>query len=130
VVSAFLYFSCIFPFGYLCLVAVKHDGKSVFATPDCHLITAASRAECLDHSAGFTRALRNAVSPLFLLAFGIWEIAIRELGPFLFQLALGDVPVAFDFECRHNFLKLLFSFRSAANMAAKVVSSPWAGSAG
>jgi len=30
------------------------------------------------------------------------EIAIREFGPLLLQLALGDVPVAFDFECRHN----------------------------
>jgi hypothetical protein len=30
------------------------------------------------------------------------EIIIREPGPFLFQLALGDVPVAFDFECGHN----------------------------
>jgi hypothetical protein len=30
------------------------------------------------------------------------EIVIRELGPLLFQLALGDVPVAFAFECIHN----------------------------
>jgi hypothetical protein len=30
------------------------------------------------------------------------EIVIRQLGPFLFQLALGDVPVAFDFECVHE----------------------------
>jgi hypothetical protein len=30
------------------------------------------------------------------------KIAICELGPFLFQLALGDVPVTFDFECSHN----------------------------
>jgi hypothetical protein len=30
------------------------------------------------------------------------EIAIRELGPLLLQLAFGDVPVAFDFECCHN----------------------------
>jgi hypothetical protein len=32
------------------------------------------------------------------------QIAIRERGPFLFQLAFGDVPVAFDFECSHNSL--------------------------
>jgi hypothetical protein len=30
------------------------------------------------------------------------EIVVRELRPFLFELALGDVPVAFDFECCHN----------------------------
>jgi len=29
-----------------------------------------------------------------VLAFGELEIVIRELGPLLFQLALGDVPVA------------------------------------
>jgi hypothetical protein len=29
------------------------------------------------------------------------EVVVRELGPFLFQQALGDVPVAFDFECGH-----------------------------
>jgi hypothetical protein len=32
------------------------------------------------------------------------QIVIRELGPFLFQLALGNVPVALDFECGHNCL--------------------------
>ena len=33
---------------------------------------------------------------------------IRELRPLLFQLAQGDVPVAFDFKCHHDFLLLLF----------------------
>jgi hypothetical protein len=37
------------------------------------------------------------------------EIAIRELGPLLFQLALGNVPVAFDFKFVHNTL-LCFVF--------------------
>jgi hypothetical protein len=31
------------------------------------------------------------------------EVVIRERGPFLFELALGDVPVAFDFEYCHRF---------------------------
>jgi hypothetical protein len=35
------------------------------------------------------------------------EIAISEFGPLLLQLALGDVPVAFNFECRHNFMLFL-----------------------
>jgi hypothetical protein len=55
-----------------------------------------------DRFAGFARAFLNPANQLFLLAFGELQIAIREFGPFLFQLALGDVPVAFDFECGHN----------------------------
>jgi hypothetical protein len=55
-----------------------------------------------DRCTGFARAFLNAANQFILLAFGVLKIAIRELGPFLFQLALGDVPVAFDFECGHN----------------------------
>jgi hypothetical protein len=43
-----------------------------------------------------------------VFAFGVLEIVIRELGPFLFQLALGDVPVAFDFQCGHDDLALFY----------------------
>jgi hypothetical protein len=72
------------------------------------LIAAAGGAGFLDRLfdrfAGFTGALLNAANQFFLLAFGKLEIVIRELGPLLFQLALGDVPVAFDFECGHNSL--------------------------
>jgi hypothetical protein len=56
----------------------------------------------LDRFAGFARALLNPADQFVLLAFDVLEIVIRELGPFLFQLALGDVPVAFNFECGHN----------------------------
>jgi hypothetical protein len=63
--------------------------------------------------AGFARALLNPANQFFLLAFDELQIAIRELGPFLFQLALGDVPVAFDFECSHNsLLFVIFRFDS------------------
>jgi hypothetical protein len=49
------------------------------------------------------------------------EIVIRELGPFLFQLAFGDVPVAFNFEFVHNnSFCILFLF--TANVTAKVFS--------
>jgi hypothetical protein len=67
-----------------------------------------------DRFAGFARALLNPANQFFLLAFGELEIAICELGPFLFQLAFGDVPVAFDFKCGHNSLvcDLLFRFDS------------------
>src|ERR1700693_3949882 len=51
---------------------------------------------------GFTSALLNPTQDLFDLAFGELKIVIRQLGPFLFQFALGDVPVAFDFECVHG----------------------------
>jgi hypothetical protein len=57
-----------------------------------------------DGFAGFAGAFLNPANQFFLLAFGELQIAIRELGPLLFQLALGDVPVAFDFECVHNSL--------------------------
>jgi len=70
------------------------------------LIAAAGGAGFLDRLfdrvAGFTRALLNPANQFFLLAFGVLEIVVRELGPFLFQLALGDVPIAFDFKCSHN----------------------------
>jgi hypothetical protein len=55
-----------------------------------------------DRFTGFAGTLLNPANQFFLLAFDVLEIVIRELGPFLFQLALGDVPVAFDFECSHN----------------------------
>jgi hypothetical protein len=63
-----------------------------------------------------------------VLAFGELEIVIRKLGPLLFQLALGDVPVAFDFEFVHNTL-FCFSFLFAANVTTKVFSQPsgWLG---
>src|ERR1035441_1364248 len=56
----------------------------------------------LNRFAGFPGALLNSANKLCLLAFGILEIVIRELGPLLFQLAFGYVPVAFDFKCVHN----------------------------
>jgi hypothetical protein len=55
-----------------------------------------------DRFPGFAGAFLNPAKQFFLLAFDELQIAIRELGPLLFQLALGDVPVAFDFECSHN----------------------------
>src|ERR1035441_7390281 len=65
----------------------------------------------LDRFTGFAGALLNAAQQFFLLAFGELEIVIRELGPLLLQLTLGDVPVAFDFKCAHSsFLLLLFVF--------------------
>jgi hypothetical protein len=88
--------------------AALRRGRRALARAADSLFAAAGGARFLDslfdRFAGFARALLNPANQFFLLAFGVLEIVIRELGPFLFQLALGDVPVAFDFECSHNSL--------------------------
>jgi hypothetical protein len=96
--------------------APDFDSFLQFARAVDNLFAAAGGAGFLDglfdRFAGFTRALLNPANQFFLHALGVLEIVIRELGPFLFQLALGNVPVAFDFECGHNSLvcDLFFSF--------------------
>ena len=57
--------------------------------------------------ASFTCALLNPPDQLFMFAFGVLKIVIRELGPLLFQLAFDDVPIALDFECRHSCLSFV-----------------------
>src|ERR1039457_6362511 len=74
-----------------------------------------------DRFPGFAGALLNPANKFFLLAFGESEIVIRELGPLLFQLPLGDVPVALNFEFIHNnSFCILFLF--TASVTAKVFS--------
>ena len=58
----------------------------------------------LDRFTGLSGDFLNPAQELFLLSLGILEIIVRELGPLLFQLALGDVPVAFDLECCYSVL--------------------------
>ena len=69
------------------------------------LFTAAGRAVFLDRLfdslTGFAGALLNAPQQLLLLAFHELEVVFSELGPLLFEFALGDVPVAFDFKFGH-----------------------------
>jgi hypothetical protein len=76
------------------------------SNPRGHLFATAGGAgfieRLFDRFAGFTRALLDPANQFFGLAFSELEIVIRKLGPFLFQLAFGDVPVAFDFECVHD----------------------------
>ena len=52
----------------------------------------------------FACAFLNASNKLIQLAFDELEVIISELGPLLFEVALDDVPVAFDFECCHKSL--------------------------
>jgi len=51
---------------------------------------------------GFAGAFLNAAQQFILPAFDELEIVIGECGPFLFEAAFDDVPVAFDFECCHR----------------------------
>src|ERR1017187_3887472 len=95
------------------------------SSPAIRLLAAAGGAGflegLLDRFAGFPGTLLNPADKLFLLAFGVLEIVIRELGPLLFQLALGDVPVTFSFEFVHNIcfvFCVLFLF--AASVTARV----------
>jgi len=90
------------------------SGIRASAASNIRLLAAAGGAgfleRLLNRFAGFPGTLLNPADKLFLLAFGVLEIVIRELGPLLFQLALGDVPVAFDFKCVHNNLFCIWFF--------------------
>jgi hypothetical protein len=106
--------------------ALDFDSRPELAHAAGCLVAAAGGAGFLDglfdRFAGFAGALLNPANQFVLFAFGVLEIAIRELGPFLFQLALGDVPVTFDFQCGHNISSVIcyFSFQFAADMTAKM----------
>jgi hypothetical protein len=54
------------------------------------------------HFPGFVGGFLNSANQLFLFAFGVTEVDLRELAPFLFQLVLGNITVPLDFECRHR----------------------------
>src|ERR1035438_5852663 len=102
-----------------------YSGIRASAASNIRLLTAAGGAgfleRLLNRFSGFPGALLNPANKFFLLAFGELEIVIRELGPLLFQLALGDVPVALNFEFIHNnSFCILFLF--TASVTAKVFS--------
>jgi len=110
-VSAYFYFSYIFLSCCLCLVAVN-----VFRHPaSCFKF----RDRIFDHFTGFAGAFLDPANQFILLAVGILEIVVSELRPFLFQLALGDVPVALYFECCHNGWSYFCLFLSAVNRRQK-----------
>jgi hypothetical protein len=99
------------------------------AVSHSRLLAAASGAgffdRFFDRFTGFTRALLNPANYFFLLSNGVLEIVIRELGPFLLQLAFGDVPVALNFECCHRiYWFAIFRFDLPPNVTAKVNSRP------
>jgi len=62
-----------------------------------------------DRFESFSGCLLNPAEQLITLAFDVLKVFIRELRPFLFEFAFGDVPVALDFEFCHRRLSLSFS---------------------
>jgi hypothetical protein len=64
--------------------------------------------------------LLNAPDQFVFLAFGELHRVVGELRKFLFQLALGDVPVSFGGKCGHIISRLIISF-----YAARLVALSW-----
>ena len=56
---------------------------------------------------GLPGALLDAAHQFVLLAVEELQVIIREIGPLLFQLTFGNVPVAFDFEFIHSVLSFV-----------------------
>jgi hypothetical protein len=56
----------------------------------------------------FASVLLKLTQQFLGLAFNILKTVVSELAAFLFQLAFGDVAVAFDFQCCHNILRFRF----------------------
>jgi hypothetical protein len=59
-------------------------------------------------------AFLNATDQFVFLAFGELQIVIRKLRKFLFQLALGNVPVSFGCKSAHIILVVMFLHASGA----------------
>jgi hypothetical protein len=59
-----------------------------------------------DSFAGFAGVLLNLAKQFLGLAFGALKLVVRELGALLFQFALDDVKIAFDFEFGHKIVVL------------------------
>jgi hypothetical protein len=76
---------------------------SVFATAAIFIHDAFDVRPCL---AG---TFLDATDQFIFLAFDKLQIIVRQFRKFLFQLALGNVPVSFDFEGAHKFYPLLCS---------------------
>lgn len=56
----------------------------------------------------FSGALLDAADEFISLSFRKLEDVICQVGPFLLELALQDIPVAFGFCRSHNILGLVF----------------------
>ena len=84
--------------------------------------------ECFfDGLAGLTCALLNASEELLILAFDKLKVVVRERRPLLLQLALDDVPVAFDFQFSHG--RMCFGLAAVVTVEPKITARgsalPW-----
>jgi hypothetical protein len=75
-----------------------HDCYGVFSP----YVTMWLSGRFFDCFTGFTGMLLNPAQQFLGLAFDALEFVVRKLGQFLFQLALDDVKVTFDFEFCHK----------------------------
>ena len=67
-----------------------------------HIAEAGLLDRFFDCFTDFAGMLLNPTKQFLGLAFDALEFVIRELGSLLFQLALDDVKIAFDFEFCHK----------------------------
>jgi hypothetical protein len=58
--------------------------------------------DALDFFLGLPEALLNAPDQFVFLAFIVTKVIVRQIAEFLFQFALGNVPVALYFEFVHK----------------------------
>jgi hypothetical protein len=77
-----------------------------------HVVKTALSGRFFDCFTGFTGVLLNPTQQFLGLAFDALEFVAGELGSLLFQLALDDVKVTFDFEFGHKFVILVLSDQS------------------
>jgi hypothetical protein len=79
-------------------------------TRSIHLVfaTAAFVHGAFDFLSGVASAFLDAANQFIFLAFDELQVVIGELRKFLFQLALGDVPVSFGGKSVHIIVWFLF----------------------
>ena len=86
-----------------------------------HLVMAAAAFVhgALNFVPGLAGAFLDAANQFILLAFDELHFVIRKLRKFLFQLALGNIPISFGCERAHTILYLvvLFSPRDLTRMS-------------
>ena len=75
-----------------------------------------------DFLSGLAGAFLDAANQFVFLAFEELQVVIGELRKFLFQLALGNVPISFGGKSAH----MIFAFVSAARSgAARIPFRKW-----
>jgi hypothetical protein len=84
--------------------------RSIIFTCRIHLVVFATAAfvhGALDFFPGLACALLDTTDQFNFLALGELQVVFGELRKFLFQLALGNVPVSFGGKSTHIILRLV-----------------------